>query len=214
LLRPNKDKKRAAKKKRHRRWSVPPIKLQGDLVVVVAIVFVIAIVFVVAVAVMVAAVVIVIPSVVVFYAAAVAFPVTGVKAFTIVARADPAGSSVRRPRPVALMPAVVAADGIPITADPYEIWSGLRGQNGYSAGRWRCANSNTNSDLRIAGLRSDEQQCQKQSGSDEIFHVYVLLSPANQTRNNKLSCARGLWRPGAAMSRACIASNRNRLSAV
>jgi hypothetical protein len=111
------------------------------------------------------------------------------------------------------MPAIVAADGIPVTTDPHEIWSGLRGQHGNHAGRWRRANSNANRDLRIAGLRSDEQQCQKQSCSDEIFHVCVLLSPANQTRNHNISCARGCGGLTLDMSWAVIASDRRRLSA-
>ena len=69
---------------------MPPIKLQNDLVVIVAIVAMVAE------AIVIAAVVIVVPVMIVFDAAAFAFPIAAVEAFTIVARADPAGASVRR----------------------------------------------------------------------------------------------------------------------
>ena len=69
------------------------------------------------------------------------------------------------------MPAVVAAGGIPVTADPHKVWSRLRRQYGNGAWRWWRTDANANRDLRIAGLRSDQQQRQKQTRSDEIFHV-------------------------------------------
>lgn len=105
------------------------------------------------------AVMLAVPSVIVFYAAVVAIPVTCVKAFAVVARANPAGAGVWRPRPVAFMPSITAANGIPVTADPDEVRSGLIGKHcDHSWGRWR-ADLDADCDLRVCGVGASEQKC-------------------------------------------------------
>src|SRR5579863_1266499 len=115
------------------------------------------------------AVMLAVPSVIVFYAAVIAIPVTCVKAFAVVARANPAGAGVWRPRPVAFMPSIAAADGIPVTADPDEVRSGLIGKHrDHSWGRWR-ADANTYGDLSARGVRAGKQKCDSTPTFSKVF---------------------------------------------
>jgi hypothetical protein len=58
--------------------------------------------------------------VVVLHAAMTTIPIAREKLLAIVMRADPVGTFVRRTRPVAFMPAMVSAGGIPISVHPSE----------------------------------------------------------------------------------------------
>ena len=59
-----------------------------------------------------------VPVVIMLETPAVSLPVTHIESFAVVARWDPASSFVRRASPIALMPPVVPANGIPITLHP------------------------------------------------------------------------------------------------
>ena len=109
------------------------------------------------------AVVIFIPTVVVFYAAAFAFPVAVIEAFAVVTRTNPARACVRRARPVAFMPAIMSAHGIPITANPDEFRSGLRWKDSNYARRgWR-ADPDADRDLSVCGVGSCQQKGEQNS---------------------------------------------------
>src|SRR5260370_34950106 len=73
------------------------------------------------------AVMVVIPFVIVLDTAVRAFPVTVVEPFSIMARADPAGTLIRRAAPIAFMPTIVSCGGITGAAHPCKIptrWCG------------------------------------------------------------------------------------------
>ena len=92
--------------------------------------------------------VIVVPFMVVFKTTVWAIPITGIEPLAIMARADPTGAFIRRPAPIAFMPAIVSSGGIPVAANPDEFGSGLRGDDGDNARRGRRANTDANRDLR------------------------------------------------------------------
>ena len=122
------------------------------VIVVIVVVVAMAVVIVILPAVVIAAIVFFVPTMIVLYAATFAFPIAVIEAFAIVARPDPAGAFIRRPGPVALMPAVMAANGIPVTANPDELRSGLSGKHcNHARRRWR-ANSDADRDLRVRGV--------------------------------------------------------------
>jgi hypothetical protein len=83
------------------------------------------------------ALVIVVPAVVVLDAAVLAFPIAAVEALTVVTRAYPASALVGRARPIAAMPTIVAANGIPVAIDPEELGAGADRANGNDARRGR-----------------------------------------------------------------------------
>jgi hypothetical protein len=95
--------------------------------------------------------VIVVPFMVVFETTVRAIPITGIEPLAIMARADPTGAFIRRPAPIAFMPAIVSSGGIPVAANPDEFGSGLRGDDGDNARRGRRANADANRDLRAGG---------------------------------------------------------------
>jgi hypothetical protein len=97
------------------------------------------------------AIVIVVPFMVVFETTVWTIPITGIEPLAIMARADPTRAFIRRPAPIAFMPAIVPSDGIPVAANPDEFGSGLRGDDSDNARRGRRANTDTNRDLRAGG---------------------------------------------------------------
>ena len=65
-------------------------------------------------------VVVIVPVVIMFEATAISVPVTRIKLLSIMARLDPSSAFIGWSRPVAVMPFIVVADRIPITAYPCE----------------------------------------------------------------------------------------------
>src|ERR1700739_1705554 len=94
---------------------------------------------------------IVVPFMVVFETAVWAIPITGIEPLAIMAWADPTRALIRRPAPVASMPAIVSSDRIPVAANPDELGAGLRGDDGDNARFGRRANADANRALRGGG---------------------------------------------------------------
>jgi len=112
------------------------------------------------------AVVIFIPPVIMLYAAVTSVPITAIEAFAVMARSDPACALVRGPGPIAFVPAITATGGIPVTANPDEVRSGLLGNHRDHPWRgWR-KNSDANRDLSAGGVRAGEQECEEQAASE------------------------------------------------
>jgi lysylphosphatidylglycerol synthetase-like protein (DUF2156 family) len=106
------------------------------------------------------AVTIAIPFVIVLEAAVISVPITGIKPLAVVTRADPVGALVGRSAPVAFVPAIVSAHGIPVTINPDEVRARLRGKHSDHTRRWRRTNGDTNHDLSVRGARAGEQKCE------------------------------------------------------
>ena len=97
------------------------------------------------------AVMVVIPFVIVLDTAVRAFPVTVVEPFSIMARADPAGTLVRRTAPITFVPTIVASGRIPVAANPCKFRTGLCWNHGDDAWLgWR-ADTDANRYLRASG---------------------------------------------------------------
>jgi hypothetical protein len=88
-----------------------------------------------------------IPFVIVFDAAMATIPIAREKLLTIVMRADPVGTLVRRTRPVTFMPAIMPADGIPISVNPGKTRSGRSGMHGHNSRRRRRSEVDANANL-------------------------------------------------------------------
>ena len=82
-----------------------------------------------------------IPAVIVCHYAVGAFPVAVEKSFSIVAGSHPDGAFIRRAGPVAVVPAVMAADRVPVAIDPNESRA-RRGRPNHHARRRRRADPN------------------------------------------------------------------------
>jgi len=120
-------------------------------VVVVIVTMAMAVIFVFVEAAVIADFVFVVPVVIVSEAAARTVPIAAIEAAAFMPRADPASSRIRWARPITFVPAVVAGDRIPISADPHEIGCGLRGHDDDGRWRWRHANLNANGNLGLRG---------------------------------------------------------------
>src|SRR5216683_5412757 len=95
---------------------------------------------------------VVIPFVIVLDTALRAFPVTVVEPFSIMARADPAGTLIRRAAPIAFMPTIVSCGGIPVAANPCKFRTGLCGNHGDDAWLgWR-TDTAANRSSALAGI--------------------------------------------------------------
>ena len=106
---------------------------------------------------------VVIPSVTVLDTAVRAFPVAVVEPFSIMARADPAGTLIRRAAPIAFMPTIVSCGGIPVAANPCKFRTGLCGNHGDDAWLgWR-TNTDPNRYLRASG-DTDQRHRRQQNG--------------------------------------------------
>src|SRR5260370_28522867 len=119
------------------------------------------------------AVMVVIPFVIVLDTAVPAFPVTVVEPSSIVARADPAGTLIRREAPIAVMPAIVASGRIPVAANPCKFRTGLCGNHGDDA--WLGWRTNTDANRYLRASRDTEQRHgrqqngKQQNGTNEIY---------------------------------------------
>ena len=95
----------------------------------------------------------VVPAMVVMDVAARAFPVTGEVLAAVIVRGHPVGAFVRRPRPISVVPDVVAVFRVLVAFDPHVIRSGLR-RDAVRAGRRRGRpNVEVERDLRLCGWR-------------------------------------------------------------
>ena len=97
-----------------------------------------------------------IPSVIVFHAAVIAFPITREKLCAIVVRADPVSTFIRRTGPVSVMPAITAADGIPISVHPGKAGSGSSGMHCHNT-RWR-GRSDPDADANLSAQTESARQ--------------------------------------------------------
>ena len=132
------------------------------VIVVVAMTVTVTVVIVIMIATVIA-VMVVIPFVIVLDTAVPAFPVTVVEPSSIVARADPAGTLIRREAPIAVMPAIVASGRIPVAANPCKFRTGLCGNHGDDAWLgWR-TNTDPNRYLRASG-DTDQRHRRQQNG--------------------------------------------------
>jgi hypothetical protein len=131
----------------------------------VTIVVVVTIMVVVIVPAVVVAIVIMVPVMVMVETAAVAVPVAYVVLAAFVARRDPAGSLVRRTRPVSPMPSVVPSLGIPISIHPYKIRPRTSRKHVNHARRWRLPDSDPHGNLTCERDRARQQKCGEQQAS-------------------------------------------------
>src|SRR5579871_3236869 len=116
--------------------------------VVVVVVMIIAVMMIVMIAPAVAVpVVVMIPMVVVFETAAIAVPVTCKILAAFMARPHPVGSLIRRPRPVARVPAVMPSIGIPVAIDPHKVGTRAPRNNTKHARRRRLSDIDADGDL-------------------------------------------------------------------
>jgi len=99
-----------------------------------------------------------IPMVIVLQAAAITVPITRVKLLSVMVRFHPAGSRIRRARPVAFMPFIVMADGIPIATYPCEFRPRTCRHNTNDAGTRRWADPDAKRNLSL--------QCSRPSHHD------------------------------------------------
>ena len=111
------------------------------------------------------AVVVAIPSVVVINVAVRAIPIAGVESLAVMTRSDPTRAFVRRAGPIAFMPTIASAAWIPISVNPDELWSRLRGKNGDYPGFGRSADADANTDLCGCRVGTGEQENGKQAQS-------------------------------------------------
>jgi hypothetical protein len=110
----------------------------------VVIVFIVIMMIIVSIMIVIVAFTVVIRVVVVFNAATIAFPVASVISFSVVAGWNPTRSFVRWTSPIAFVPFVVFARGVPIALDPRVPWS-WAWRNHCDHARWRwCSNNNSN----------------------------------------------------------------------
>jgi hypothetical protein len=143
------------------------------VIVVVAMTVIVIVVIVIMIATVIA-VMVVIPFVIVLDAAVRTFPVTVVEPFSIMARADPAGTLIRRAAPIAFMPTIVSCGGIPVAANPCKFRIGLCGNHGDDAWLgWR-TDTDANRYLSASGdteqRQGRQQNARQQGGPDEISH--------------------------------------------
>lgn len=108
-----------------------------------------------------------VPVMVVLEVAARTIPIAGVVAAAFVARNDPTGTFIRRTRPVAAMPDVVAADGIPIAFDPgVLIFRAGANRTDRVDARWRRRSDlNTNGNLAECRRRASKNRAREQQRS-------------------------------------------------
>ena len=139
------------------------------VIVVVAMTVTVTVVIVIMIATVIA-VMVVIPFVIVLDTALPAFPVTVVEASFIVARADPAGTLIRRAAPIAFMPAIVPAHGIPVTINPNKLRTRAWRVHVYDSRLRRTTDSDADSNLRACGVAAEQQHCGKQRKSGEVSH--------------------------------------------
>jgi|SRR5882724_1249054 len=162
----------------HRRGWPYANDRRNSVVVIVIVAVAMTIVVVIAI-VPVIAVMIVIPFMAVFDAAMWTFPIAVIELPSIVARADPASAFIWWPAPVTFVPAIVACNGIPVTADPHEFGRGLRRNDGDDAGFGRRTNTDSDRYLRTSGdtdqQHGRQQNRRQQSGPDEISHKVISL---------------------------------------
>jgi len=104
-----------------------------------------------------------VPAMIVVEAAMRTIPIACVETFAVVAGADPAGAFIRRTRPVAAVPNVVATDRIPIALDPAVFGFGTGANRAHRVdARWR-----RRSDLNANRYLAECGRCSDKNGAGE-----------------------------------------------
>ena len=90
----------------------------------------------------------------------------------------PVRACVRRPRPIAGVPDISAADRVPVAADPHIVRAGASWLDSQDAWRRRCADSDSNRELSVGTRRKrQEQQGEEACGDFEVSHQ---ITPRNR----------------------------------
>ena len=135
------------------------------VILIVSVSMTAAVIFMLAEAIVVAHIAIAVPLVVMVEMSAGTIPVTGIVAAAFMAGNDPVSTGVGRTAPITFMPAVVACNRVPITADPDIVGFGLRGHYDDCARRWRRAD--LNADRYLSFGRNACQQERGKGGSPQ-----------------------------------------------
>ena len=107
-----------------------------------------------------------VPTVVMVSPAAVSFPITGVKLATLIARSNPARAAIRRPGPIAVVPAIAPSIGVPVAIDPHVVRAGRSRPSVYHPG-WR---RGTDSDA-YGKLSETRPSCQEHEREQSFLHT-------------------------------------------
>jgi hypothetical protein len=118
---------------------------------------------------------IVIPFVVVIHATMWPVPVASEVAAAFVARANPMSADIGRAGPIAFMPVVVSADGVPIAVDKDRLRFGLRRHHHHSTCRGWGADLDADGDLSFGGNAS-QQKSGKGGDFQKRFHSAMFSS--------------------------------------
>ena len=125
------------------------------------------------------AVVVLIPVMIVLDPAPLAFPVAVVEPPTIISGFNPTRTAVGRPSPIPVVPLVVVSNGIPISLNPYKVWTGTHGDHMQNT-RWRRrADLNSNRDLCAKTRRAGQKRYDK-CGQNEGLHASVRQQTLSQ----------------------------------
>jgi hypothetical protein len=119
------------------------------------------------------AITVMVPFVTMLDAAVRTFPVAVIEPLPIVPRTDPASAFIGRAAPVAFMPAIMSACGIPIAADPDEFRSGLLWNHGDDTRFGWSADADANRDLSVSGSADKEQRAQQRNLNNK-FHFLII----------------------------------------
>lgn len=146
-----------------------------ERLVIAAVVVTVAMVFMFVEATVIANVVLVIPFMVMIHATPGAIPVAGKIPATFVARANPTSADVGRAGPIAFMPVVMSADGIPVAGDKDRLRFGLRRHHNDSPRRGWSADLNADGNLSFGG-NAGQQKSGKGGDFEKRFHGAVFSS--------------------------------------
>ena len=120
------------------------------------------------------AVMVVIPFVIVLDTAVRTFPVTVVELFSIVARADPTGTLIRRAAPIAFMPTIVSCGGIPVAANPCKFRTGLFGNHGDEAWLGRPTDTDATDTCALAGIPTSDMEDNKTEDNKVVLMKFLI----------------------------------------
>ena len=118
---------------------------------------------------------IVIPFVIVIHATMCPVPIASEVAAAFVARANPVSADIGRAGPIAFMPVIVSADGVPVAGDKDRFRFGLRRHHHHSA--WRRWGADLDADRNLSfGGNAGEQKSGKGGDFQKRFHSAMFSS--------------------------------------
>ena len=128
-----------------------------------------------------------VPSMVMFKPASISLPITFEEQLSVITCCHPAGTRVRRPSPVSVMPPVMVFYRIPITLNPhvFRIWR--RYWNNAHHARWRgWANVDSDRNLSLSpdDRSADQQECGNKCRPYQTFHAVNLSTAIGNFRSN------------------------------